>query len=79
MPGRWRGATSSHASHTATPGVWCGCCSTRLIAFMLMEMNVFRALGEVLGLYSNIAIAWIMTVVADLVINKPLGLVAQGH
>ena len=27
-----------------------------------------------LGLYSNIAIAWIMAVVADLVINKPLGL-----
>ncbi|MDZ4359135.1 MAG: histidine kinase dimerization/phospho-acceptor domain-containing protein, partial [Variovorax sp.] len=41
-----------------------------LIAFMLMEMNVFQALGEVLGLYSNLAIAWIM---ADLVINKPLG------
>ena len=49
-----------------------------LIAFMLMEMHVFRALGEVLGLYSNLAIAWIMTVVADLVINKPLGLSPRG-
>nr|WP_255594608.1 ATP-binding protein [Acidovorax sp. sif1233] len=49
-----------------------------LIAFMLMEMNVFRAMGEVLGLYSNIAIAWIMSVVADLVINKPLGLSPRG-
>jgi signal transduction histidine kinase/CheY-like chemotaxis protein/purine-cytosine permease-like protein len=49
-----------------------------LIAFMLMEMNVFQALGEVLGLYSNLAIAWIMAVVADLVINKPLGLSPQG-
>ncbi len=49
-----------------------------LIAFMLMEMNVFQALGQVLGLYSNIAIAWIMAVVADLVINKPLGLSPQG-
>ncbi len=49
-----------------------------LIAFMLMEMNVFRAMGEVLGLYSNIAIAWIMAVVADLVINKPLGLSPPG-
>ncbi|BBL25832.1 MULTISPECIES: hybrid sensor histidine kinase/response regulator [Comamonas] len=48
------------------------------IAFMLMEMNVFRALGEVLGLYSNLAIAWIMAVVADLVINKPLGLSPPG-
>jgi hypothetical protein len=44
-----------------------------MIAFMLMEMNVFQALGDVLGLYSNIAIAWMMAVVADLVINKPLG------
>jgi len=49
-----------------------------LIAFMLMEMNVFRALGDVLGLYSNIAIAWMMAVVADLVINKPLGLSPPG-
>ncbi|WP_382321302.1 ATP-binding protein [Hydrogenophaga sp. UC242_53] len=49
-----------------------------LIAFMLMEMNVFQALGEVLGLYSNIAIAWIMAVVADLVINKPLGWSPKG-
>ncbi|MDD5029181.1 MAG: ATP-binding protein [Rhodoferax sp.] len=49
-----------------------------LIAFALMEMNVFAALGEVLGLYANIAIAWMMAVVADLVINKPLGLSPAG-
>ncbi|MCC2633467.1 MAG: response regulator, partial [Ramlibacter sp.] len=49
-----------------------------LIAFMLMEMDVFQALGEVLGLYSNIAIAWMMAVVADLVVNKPLGLSPKG-
>ena len=49
-----------------------------LIAFMLMEMNVFQALGDVLGLYSNIAIAWVMAVVADLVVNKPLGLSPPG-
>ena len=49
-----------------------------LIAFMLMEMNVFQALGDVLGLYANIAIAWMMAVVADLVINKPLGLSPPG-
>src|SRR3990167_2344666 len=49
-----------------------------LIAFMLMEMNVFQALGDVLGLYSNVAIAWMMAVVADLVINKPLGLSPPG-
>ncbi|MDE2629268.1 MAG: response regulator, partial [Burkholderiales bacterium] len=44
-----------------------------LIALMLMELDVFQALGKVLGLYSNIAISWIMAVVADLVINKPIG------
>ncbi|HWH75676.1 MAG TPA: ATP-binding protein, partial [Methylibium sp.] len=44
-----------------------------LIALLLMELNVFSAMGEVLGLYANIAIAWMMAVVADLVINKPLG------
>jgi len=49
-----------------------------LIAFLLMEMNVFEALGAVLGLYANVAIAWIMAVVADLVINKPLGLSPPG-
>ena len=48
------------------------------IALMLMEMEVFQALGGVLSLYSNIAISWMMAVVADLVINKPLGLSPQG-
>lgn len=49
-----------------------------LIAVMLMELDVFNALEQVLGLYSNIAIAWIAAVVADLVINKPLGLSPKG-
>lgn len=49
-----------------------------VIALLLMEMNVFHALGQVLGLYSNIAISWIAAVVADLVINKPLGLSPPG-
>ncbi len=49
-----------------------------LIALMLMELEVFRAIGHVLGLFSNIAISWIMAVVADLVVNKPLGLSPRG-
>jgi signal transduction histidine kinase len=49
-----------------------------LIAVLLMEMDVFQALEQVLGLYSNVAIAWITAVVADLVINKPLGLSPKG-
>ncbi len=49
-----------------------------LIALMLMELNVFQALGKVLGLYSNIAISWMMAVVADLVVNKPMGWSPRG-
>ena len=45
-----------------------------LIAIMLMEMGVFDALKEVLTLYSMVAISWIGAVLADLLINKPLGL-----
>ncbi|BBL75151.1 ATP-binding protein [Methylomagnum ishizawai] len=44
------------------------------IALLLMELGVFGALERVLGLFSNIAIAWIGALVADLVVNKPLGL-----
>jgi Purine-cytosine permease and related proteins len=42
------------------------------IALLLMELGVFGFLNTVLGFYSNVAIAWIGAVVADLVINKPL-------
>jgi purine-cytosine permease-like protein len=42
------------------------------IALTLMEVGVFSFLNTVLGFYSNVAIAWIGAVVADLVINKPL-------
>ncbi|RAQ97819.1 hypothetical protein [Thermogemmatispora tikiterensis] len=42
------------------------------IALLLMELNMFAFLNTILGFYSNVAIAWIGAVVADLVINKPL-------
>ena len=44
------------------------------IAVLLMELGVFGALQQVLGLYSCVAIAWVGALVADLTINKPLGL-----
>jgi signal transduction histidine kinase/DNA-binding response OmpR family regulator/HPt (histidine-containing phosphotransfer) domain-containing protein len=44
------------------------------IALLLMEMDLFEAMNSVLGMYSNIAVAWICAVVADLAVNKPLGL-----
>ena len=42
------------------------------IALALMEGNMFSILGTILGFYSNVAVAWIGAVVADLVINKPI-------
>ncbi len=44
------------------------------IALTLMELGVFNTLLWVLGFYSNVAIAWVGALVADLIINKPLGL-----
>lgn len=43
------------------------------IALTLMEMNMFAALNKLLGFYSNVGIAWIVAVAADLVINKKMG------
>ena len=48
-----------------------------LVALLLMEIGVYKALEQTLALYSNVAIAWVGTLVADLVINKPLGLRPQ--
>lgn len=49
-----------------------------LIAVLLMTLGVFGALEHVLGLYSNVAIAWVGALVADLAINKPLGWSPKG-
>ncbi|MEY2844246.1 MAG: hypothetical protein RI920_2283 [Pseudomonadota bacterium] len=49
-----------------------------LIAVLLMTLGVFSALESVLGLYSNVAIAWVGALVADLVINKPVGWSPKG-
>lgn len=42
------------------------------ISLALMEFNMFSVLSFVLGFYSNLAIAWIFTVAADIVVNKYL-------
>ncbi|RQO61298.1 hybrid sensor histidine kinase/response regulator [Paucibacter sp. KBW04] len=49
-----------------------------LIALLLITLGVFQMLDRVLSLYSNVAVAWVGAVVADLVINKPLGLSPSG-
>lgn len=45
-----------------------------LVALLLMEIGVYKALEATLALYSNVAIAWVGALVADLVINRPLKL-----
>lgn len=45
-----------------------------IIALMLMELGIYRVLEEILSGYAIIAVAWVGALVADLVINKPLGL-----
>jgi signal transduction histidine kinase len=44
------------------------------LALLLMELGIYEALERTLGLYSNIPVAWMGAIVADLAINKPLGL-----
>jgi signal transduction histidine kinase len=44
------------------------------IALVLTEFGIYKALEQILALYSNVAVAWVGALVADLVINKPLGL-----
>ncbi|WP_282860365.1 purine-cytosine permease family protein [Pseudoclavibacter helvolus] len=42
------------------------------IALALMQVDVFSVLGTVLVLYANLAMAWLVTVAADIAINKKL-------
>ena len=44
------------------------------IALMLMLLGVYEALERTLQIYSVLVLAWIGSIVADLIINKPLGL-----
>jgi signal transduction histidine kinase/purine-cytosine permease-like protein len=44
-----------------------------LIALLLMLLGIFETLEFVLAVYSNVAIAWIGAIFADLAVLKPLG------
>jgi signal transduction histidine kinase/CheY-like chemotaxis protein/purine-cytosine permease-like protein len=48
------------------------------IALLLMELGAYETIQRTLVVYSNIAAGWIGALVADLVINKPLGLSPPG-
>lgn len=43
-----------------------------LIALVMMEANMFDFLNTILGFYSNLGIAWIVTVATDIVVNTYL-------
>lgn len=44
------------------------------IALLLMELGIYQTIESMLSVYSVLVLAWLNTVVADLVINKPLGI-----
>jgi signal transduction histidine kinase/FixJ family two-component response regulator/purine-cytosine permease-like protein len=45
-----------------------------VIALLLMELGIYQTIESMLSVYSVIVLAWLSSVVADLVINKPLGI-----
>jgi purine-cytosine permease-like protein len=45
-----------------------------VLALLLMEIGIFRAIESILVIYANFAAGWIGALTADLVVNKPLGL-----
>ena len=49
-----------------------------VLALLLMEIGIFRVIDGILRSYANFAAGWIGALVADLVINKPLGLSPPG-
>jgi hypothetical protein len=44
-----------------------------------MELGIYQLLEKTLQVYSVLVLAWIGSLVADLIINKPLGLRALFH
>ena len=48
------------------------------IALLLMELGVYQTIASMLSVYSVVVLAWLSTVVADLIINKPLGISPPG-
>ena len=44
------------------------------IALLLMELGIYQAFESMLSVYAVVAVSWVGALVADLLINKPLGL-----
>jgi signal transduction histidine kinase/purine-cytosine permease-like protein/DNA-binding NarL/FixJ family response regulator len=45
-----------------------------MIALLLMELGIYQTIESMLTVYSVVVLAWLSSVVADLIINKPLGI-----
>ncbi|PKR87288.1 hybrid sensor histidine kinase/response regulator [Pleomorphomonas diazotrophica] len=48
------------------------------IALLLMEIGIYEALEQTLAVFAIVAVAWLSTISADLLINKPLGISPPG-
>lgn len=48
------------------------------IALMLMELGIYQTFEHTLGVYAVVAVGWVATLVADLIICKPLKLSPPG-
>ncbi|MDH4395258.1 MAG: ATP-binding protein [Limnobacter sp.] len=44
------------------------------LALILMELGIYQALEAILGVFAIVAVSWLGSLAADLLINKPLGL-----
>lgn len=44
------------------------------IALLLMELGIYQALESILGIFAIVAVSWLGSLAADLLINKPLKL-----
>ncbi|MBP0047544.1 response regulator [Marinobacterium sp. AK62] len=49
-----------------------------VIALILMELGIYEALEAILGVFAIVAVSWLGSVSAELMINKPLGLSPPG-
>ncbi len=48
------------------------------IALILMELGIHKVLEAILGIFAIVAVSWLASLSADLLINKPLGLSPKG-
>ena len=68
----WGNFFSRLTHHHPGRVVWL--CFNVAIALLLMELGLYQAFEQILATYAILVVAWLACIVADLIINKPLGL-----